>query len=95
MRNKALCGLIVLLITFGCVAPSQAFSDNSPEAIAADAFVVRPFCFVATVLGSAIFVVTLPVAAISKSTETTAKALVTGPAKATFTRPLGKLSSLE
>jgi hypothetical protein len=73
---------------------TSAFDDGSFEAVAADALVVRPFSFVATVLGSAIFVVALPVAAISGSTSQTAEALVLKPGRATFTRPMGELSSL-
>jgi hypothetical protein len=73
---------------------SSAFDDGSFEAVAADAIVVRPFTFLATVLGSALFVVTLPVAAISKSTSDTAEALVLRPGRMTFTRPMGELSSL-
>lgn len=68
--------------------------DGSPEAIAADVLVVRPLCFVSTLVGSALFVVALPVAAISKSTRQTAHALVVQPARATFTRPLGDLTAL-
>jgi hypothetical protein len=54
----------------------------------------RPACFVATVVGSAIFVVALPFAAMSKSTKKTADALVVKPAKATFSRPLGEFEEL-
>jgi len=73
---------------------THAFDDRSFEAVAADVIVVRPVSFVATILGSALFLVALPVAAISGSTEQTAEALVLKPARATFTRPLGDLSSL-
>jgi hypothetical protein len=73
---------------------AHAFDDNSFEAVAADAIVVRPLAFVATIIGSVLFVVSLPVAAISGSTAQTAEALVLRPARATFTRPLGDLSSL-
>jgi len=45
--------------------------------------------FAATVVGSAVFVVTLPFAALSKSVKSTAHALVVVPAEATFSRPLG------
>lgn len=85
---------LVLFFIFGLTAPSQAFTDGSPEAIATDALVVRPFCLIGTILGSAVFLVSLPVAAISKSTNKTADMLVNAPAKATFTRPLGDLSAL-
>jgi hypothetical protein len=88
----------VLLVSIIFLAAStrraSAFEDGSFEAVAADAIVVRPFTFVATVLGSALFVVTLPVAAISKSTSKTAEALVLRPARMTFTRPLGELSTM-
>ena len=57
--------------------------------VALDALVARPALFAATVAGAAIFVVCLPVAAISKSVKPTAKALVLRPAEATFTRALG------
>jgi hypothetical protein len=73
---------------------TSAFDDGSFEAVAADAIVVRPFSFVATILGSALFIVTLPVAAISKSTSVTAEALVLKPGRMTFTRPMGELSTL-
>jgi hypothetical protein len=46
------------------------------------------------VLGSAIFVVSLPVTAISKSVKKTADTLVVKPANATFTRPLGDMDAL-
>ena len=73
---------------------TSAFDDGSFEAVAADALVVRPFSFVATLVGSAIFIIALPVAAISNSTSQTAEALVLKPGRATFTRPMGELSSL-
>ena len=47
---------------------ASAIEDGSAEAIAADILVVRPLCFAMTIIGSALFVVALPVAAISKST---------------------------
>jgi len=56
--------------------------------------VVRPLCFVATVIGSVFFVVSLPVAATSKSVRQSADSLVITPARATFTRPLGDIDVL-
>ncbi|HWI58985.1 MAG TPA: hypothetical protein VNZ22_17300, partial [Bacillota bacterium] len=74
----------------GLASSSVAKADTTdPTAVAADALVGRPACFVATVVGSAIFVVSLPVAAISKSVKSAAQALVVTPAYATFKRPLG------
>jgi hypothetical protein len=95
MRTKVLCVVIAMLFALGGVIPCQAsFSDGSPEAVTADVLLVRPCCFVATVLGSAVFVLALPVAAISKSTDKAADALLKAPAKATFERPVGDLSAL-
>ncbi len=62
---------------------------------AADALVVRPACLVATVVGSAVFVVALPWAAASKSVKKTASTLIVKPANATFTRPLGDMDALK
>jgi hypothetical protein len=44
------------------------------------------------VVGGAIFVISLPVAAISGSIDSAAHALVVKPARATFVRPLGDFS---
>jgi hypothetical protein len=50
---------------------------------------------VATLLGTAVFIVALPVAAISGSIKQTADTLVVTPAQATFTRPIGDFSTLD
>ena len=92
--KRTLVWLLSLLLVAGSTPSAFAFEDNSFEAVAADVIVIRPFSFVATVLGSALFVVALPVAAISKSTSETAEALVYRPARMTFTRPVGELSTL-
>jgi hypothetical protein len=63
--------------------------------VAADAIVVRPACLVATAVGSVVFVVALPWAALSKSVKKTADALVVKPANATFTRPMGDVDALK
>jgi hypothetical protein len=77
-----------------CFWAAPSFGDQSGD-IAVDTLIVRPVCFLATVLGSALFVVSLPVAAISKSVRPAAHALVVRPARATFTRPLGDFTSLD
>jgi hypothetical protein len=93
MKTKLLIALCVLTMTFGNVNFSRA-SENDPLDIAGDIAIVRPGCFLATVAGSAIFVVALPFAALSKSVKKTAHTLVVKPAKATFTRPLGDFTDL-
>jgi hypothetical protein len=73
---------------------SVAQEDGSPEVIAADVLIVRPVCLAATIIGAALFVVSLPISIASKSTGETCRKLVGLPARATFTRPLGEMSSL-
>ncbi len=94
-------GMKTKLVTMGCVigllltsAPgAKAFDDGSPEAIAADVLVARPACFAATVVGTGFFVLALPFAAISGTVKKTARTLVTGPGRLTFTRPVGDFSN--
>jgi hypothetical protein len=93
MKTKLMTLLCVGLISFGSVNTSRASEDNSLEVVG-DLVLVRPGCFVVTIIGSAIFVVALPFAAASGSVKQTADTLVVHPAEATFTRPLGDFSTL-
>ena len=94
MRAKLLTTICVLAVGFGSAASSSAAEESNPLEVTADILVVRPACFVATVLGSAAFVVALPAALLSKSVKKTADALVVKPANATFKRPLGDMDAL-
>jgi len=84
----------VLVLMLGSVTPCMASGESGSMEAIADVLIVRPGCFVATVLGSAVFVVALPIAAISRSIPHTAKVLVVNPAKATFSRPVGDMDDL-
>ena len=64
-----------------------------PAEVAADALVVRPLGLVSTVLGAAIYVVTLPFAAIAGDVHGPARSLVGAPARFTFKRKLGDFES--
>jgi hypothetical protein len=57
----------------------------------ADAFLVRPFMLVGTVLTTATFVVTLPFSALGGNVDEAATRLVAEPASYTFIRPLGEM----
>jgi len=95
MKRHALCVLLALVV---CALPlhnAQAIEDYSPEAIVTDTLIVRPATFVVTAFGCVMFVVALPFAAISKSVDQTADSLITKPAQATFTRPLGNFTELK
>lgn len=63
--------------------------DADSGAMAADLIFVRPFSLVGTVVGAAIFVVTLPFTLPSQSAEEAGRALVESPFEYTFNRPLG------
>ncbi len=95
MKTRILTMACVLAILATGMPQTRAIEDGSPEAVAADILVVRPVCFVATIIGSALFVVALPIAAISRSTKQTAHVLVATPARATFTRPLGDMTDMQ
>jgi len=94
MKTKLI--TIVCAVTLCMASTTSTFAETTPDPamVVADAVIVRPLCFVATVVGSVFFVVSLPVAATSRSVRRAANALVVGPAKATFTRPLGDLEDL-
>ncbi len=92
MKNK----IIALLVAAFCLASvnqSRASVDESLNVVG-DLVLVRPGCFVVTVIGTAIFAVALPFAAMSGSVHDTADTLVIHPAEATFTRPLGDFTTL-
>jgi hypothetical protein len=94
MKTKLLTVVCVIVVGLSSINAGHA-SEPEPGAIVCDLAVVRPGCFVATVVCSAVFIVALPIAVISRSVKVTANTLVVEPAKATFTRPLGDFSTLE
>jgi hypothetical protein len=71
--------------------PAHAAQEEKPSAAAmtADVLIARPLGIVATVLGSAVFVVSLPFSAAGGNVEQAADALVMGPVRETFVRCLG------
>ena len=95
MRAKLFTTLCVLAVGLASFPSTCVAGVGGPLETATDALVVRPACLVATVVGSAVFVVALPWAAASKSVKQTANALVVKPANATFTRPLGDMEALK
>lgn len=86
----------VLMIIVASPSRTWAVDDRSNyEAVVADVVLARPCWLVATVVGTALFVATLPVSALSRSVDKTARTLVVKPAHATFTRPLGDFSTVD
>ena len=67
--------------------------DVSAEEIIVDGLLLRPGGIVATVLGTAVFVVILPFSIPTKSVDKAAQKLIVDPARYTFVRPLGQIES--
>jgi len=57
----------------------------------ADAFLMRPFMLVSTVVTTVTFIITLPFSLLGGNVGESASTLVGEPAAYTFTRPLGEL----
>jgi len=88
LLTSALCALVLLL---GSASPSFAVGSDDTASIIVDVAVTRPVSFALTVVGSVLFVVSLPVAIPAHSVDKTAHTLVVAPAKDTFVRPVGDL----
>jgi hypothetical protein len=92
MKMKTIITVISALALLLSTSPTAlAGEDSDATAMVVDAAVARPFTFALTVVGTALFVVSLPVAVPSGSVGKAAKTLVAAPAKDTFKRPLGDL----
>ena len=71
----------------------QIAREPTGDEILADGLIARPLGLIATVIGAAAFVVTLPFTIPSKSTDRAAATLVAEPARYTFKRPIGQFDS--
>jgi hypothetical protein len=67
--------------------------DVSAEAMIVDGLLLRPAGIAATVLGTVVFVVTLPFSIPTRSVDKAAQKLIVDPARYTFIRPLGQVES--
>jgi hypothetical protein len=83
---------VCLLLTASLARADQYgdYEQPSSEAMAGDLILVRPLGLVATILGTATFLVALPFTIPSGSVGSSAKALIGDPASYTFKRPLGQ-----
>jgi len=94
LRGRIMRGLITLVAVFMLVLPthSQAAEIRETPSAAAmvfDGLIVRPITLVATVLGTAVWIVTLPFSLLGGNAGEAAEVLVLEPAAATFVKCLG------
>ncbi len=98
--KKQSIALLMAIMLFAAPLSAMAQSDGTQQALddpqinalsmVGDAVVARPLGLVATVAGFGLFIVASPFALISGSAGDAWDAMVTYPAKFTFTRPLGE-----
>jgi len=82
--------VVLLTLCFLCLTSTAAFAQIDDGLITiGDLVVSRPVGIVVTVVGGALFVVSLPFALASGSVKETADVLVEQPFRFTFERPLG------
>jgi hypothetical protein len=92
VKFGVLLGLCASLATMPARAADTRTGGPAPsaEAMAADAIFVRPVSFAATVVGTGLFIVSLPFSILGGNVDDAGKNLVLAPAKTTFIRPLGE-----
>jgi hypothetical protein len=93
--------LMAIVLAFSSLTPMVASADSygymaddtepTGGEMMADAFLMRPFMLVGTVVTTATFIVTLPFSLLGGNVGDSAQKLVVEPAKYTFVRPLGEL----
>ncbi|MBT8334030.1 MAG: hypothetical protein HKP41_20835 [Desulfobacterales bacterium] len=94
-KTSIVCLLAIVLLCAPLSALAATIEDKrtrkqaDPAVMAADLVLVRPLGIVATLAGSAVFIVSIPFSAIGGNTEEAWESLVVSPATYTFKRPLG------
>jgi hypothetical protein len=100
-RSRMQSGIALLVVALFLCATSLVHAaensymarteDVSAEEIIVDGLLLRPSGIVATVVGTAVFVVTLPFSIPTKSVDKAAQKLIVDPVRYTFVRPLGQI----
>ena len=82
--------LVASLLSFSAIGHANTL-EESPSALAmtTDALILRPLLLATTVVGSVVYLVSLPFSLLGGNTAEAGEVLVVGPAKATFVRCLG------
>ncbi|WP_111498536.1 MULTISPECIES: hypothetical protein [Marinobacter] len=86
--------LAMTLMAFSSISHAQSM-DNEPNAaeMAADAVIARPLLLATTVVGTAVYIVSLPFSLLGGNAADAGEKLVLGPARSTFVRCLGCIHS--
>lgn len=89
--------LVLLVVAALAIVPASAMADRNKvgkdagaEAMTADILMARPIGLFALIVGSSLFVVSLPLSGLGGNVDAAARKLVVEPAKYTFDRPLGE-----
>lgn len=94
LSRTLLTALAACLIGFSSLAHAQAVEEKpSALAMTGDAVLVRPLLLATTVVGTAVYIVSLPFSLLGGNAAEAGEVLVKGPAKATFVRCLGCTTS--
>ena len=94
-RKKSLAAIIVMCMAVLLMVSPAAFAADFDTAapgagsMTFDFFILRPLGVVATILGSGLFVVSYPFAAMGGNSQSAYDNMVKAPASFTFTRALG------
>jgi len=93
LRRAIVLLTVLALIAVPCTTCLAGELDQDSDIIggkmAADGLIVRPLGLCATIIGGAVFVVSLPFSALGGNTKPAYDNLVADPFKFTFSRPLG------
>jgi len=93
LKRKVIAQVLAALLVFSTVMPAVSYADRIDERPTASEMtldaVVRPVMMAGTVIGAALFVVTLPFSVLGGNSMEAGEVLVVGPFKSTFLRCLG------
>jgi hypothetical protein len=84
---------LVLAVSAPVLAAEDGAATPSAAAMTLDATVVRPLSFATTIVGTSIFIISLPFTLLTHSVGKAGKRLVNEPARYTFDRPLGNFEA--
>jgi len=96
IRKRPIVLLLIITLVFipfgtSALATGQTVDEeNSGALMTADLILARPLGIVATVLGCAVFIVSLPFSALGGNVKQASQKLIKEPASFTFVRPLGE-----